>query len=79
LKVYDQDVFFILDNDNQPLFKGKDLAEILGYEKSTNAISKDVGVDFNRKLIVVFFGNMLFLQKKKNINHKQFASIHGIY
>jgi prophage antirepressor-like protein len=51
------------------LFKGKDLAEILGYEKSTNAISKDVGVDFNRKLIVVFFGNM-FLQKKKNINHK---------
>jgi prophage antirepressor-like protein len=71
LKVYDQDVFFILDNDNQPLFKGKDLAEILGYEKSTNAISEDVGVDFKRKLIVVFFGNMyVALQKKKNINHK---------
>jgi prophage antirepressor-like protein len=66
LKVYDQDVFFILDNDNQPLFKGKDLAEILGYEKSTNAISKDVGVDFNRKLIVVFFWKYaVFAEKEK--------------
>jgi hypothetical protein len=44
-------VFFILDNDNQPWFKDIDVAEILGYEKSTNVINEDVGVDFKRKSI----------------------------